>query len=399
MTTAEVCVIGAGPSGCTAARLLAEAGLQVLVLEEHSEIGTPVDCSGIVGVEAFDRLSLPKDAVRSHFDRFDIVSPSGRTLSFAPNRILAYIVDRRAFDQCLAGRACASGAVIWPQACVRELEPSSNGVRLTVRRADADAEILAQAVILAGGPRYRFQQGLGMGQPARCLRTIQAEVEQRQAGAPRIFLGSAIAPGSFAWWLPVEHDGGYRVKVGVSSTGRSGAPFAAFIDLLQRRRLLSTSDEIRPRRWMIPIAPIPTTFSDRVVAVGDAAGQTKPTTGGGLYYGLLCAAIAAEVLVEGFRRGDLSSRFLVQYEQRWRRILARELEAAQRFRRFFEQLSDADIDHLFELVSQDGLVRYLEEEADFDWHRRTILQGAFRVRAVATFLARLRRRQLTELLS
>lgn len=399
MTVADVCVIGAGPSGCTAARLLAEAGRQVLVLEEHREIGTPVDCSGVVGVEAFDRLGLPKEAVRSRFDRFEVVSPSGRTLPFAPRRILAYIVDRAAFDQGLADRACASGATIWTRACVKKLESWSNGVRLTVRRADADEELLAQAVILAGGPRYRFQQQLRMGQPARYLQTVQAEVEQPQGGVPKIFLGSAIAPGSFAWWLPVEHDGGYRVKIGVSSTGRSGAPFAAFIDLLQRRRLLLTSDEIQPRRWMIPIAPIQHTFSDRVVAVGDAAGQTKPTTGGGLYYGLLCAAIAAEVLVEGFRRGDLSSRFLVHYEQRWRQILARELEAAQRFRRFFEQLSDADIDDLFELVSQDGLVRYLEEEADFDWHRRTILQGAFRVRTVATFLTRLRRRHLSGLLS
>jgi geranylgeranyl reductase family protein len=399
MTTVEVCVIGAGPSGCTAARLLAEAGRQVLVLEEHGEIGTPVDCSGVVGVEAFDRLGLPKDSVRSRFDRFEVISPSGRSLSFAPHRILAYIVDRAAFDQGLATRAEASGAVIWTHTCVRALAPAANRVRLTVRRAGADADILAQSVILAGGPRYQFQQQLGMGQPARYLRTVQAEVEQRQGGTPRIFLGSAIAPGSFAWWLPLEHAGSCRVKMGVSSTGRSGAPFAAFLHRLRRDRLLVSEDEIRPRQWMIPISPIHRTFSDRVVAVGDAAGQTKPTTGGGLYYGLVCAAVAAEVLEEGFRRGDLSSRFLVQYERRWRQILARELEAAQRFRRFFERLSDADIDHLFDLVSQDGLVRYLEEEADFDWHRRTILQGAFRVRTVATFLAQLRRKQLSGLLS
>ena len=150
---------------------------------------------------------------------------------------------------------------------------------------------------------------------------------------------------------------------------------------------------------MIPTAPLPRTFADRVLAVGDAAGQTKPTTGGGLYYGPLCATIASEVLIEGLRRGDLSSRVLAQYDQRWRKILARELATAHRFRRFFEQLSDVEIEHVFDLASQDGLIPYLEREANFDWHRRTILQGVLRLPAAAIFLVGLRRRQLEGLFS
>lgn len=398
MTSVDICIIGAGPAGCVAAHDLAAAGHQVLVCEEHSGIGTPVDCSGVIGVEAFERLPLPRETIRDRLQHLEFVSPSGRRLGFHPGRTLAYLVDRAAFDTALAQRALTAGSTIWTSAHVTALEPADDGVRLSVVHRGAPVEVRAQAVVLAGGPRYRFQQQLGMGTPAKYLKTVQAEVDVPRGGTPQIFLGSRVAPGSFAWWLPVKSGDGYRVKVGVSAVGGSQQAFQAFLNLLQDQGHPDLSD-VSCRAWMIPIELLPATFSHRTIAVGDAAGQTKPTTGGGLYYGPLCAKIAAEVLIEGFRCGDLSAAFLAQYELRWRRLLGRELATAHRFRRLLEHLSDTEIDQLFDLVSQDGLLRYLQDEANFDWHRRTILKGALRLPAVATFLARLRRRQRAGLFS
>ena len=362
------------------------------MLEEHAVIGEPVDCSGVIGTEAFDRLDFPRETIRDHLKALEFVSPSGRRVAFHPQRTLAYIVDRAAFDRALAERARGAGSTIVTNARVMAVEPASDGVQVSLDHGGDPVEVWAQAVVLAGGPRYRFQQQLGMGTPTKYLRTIQGEVEVPRGGIPQMFLGSRVAPGSFAWWLPVKSDHGYRAKVGVSAVGDSQRAFQAFLDLLQDQGYLDRND-VPSRAWMIPIAPLPTTYSHRVVAVGDAAGQTKPTTGGGLYYGSLCAKIAAEVLVEGFRCGDLSAAFLARYEARWRQVLSRELATAHRFRRMFEQLSDAEIEQLFDLISQDGLIRYLEGEANFDWHRRTILQGVFRLPSVATLLARLRRKQ------
>jgi len=124
---------------------------------------------------------------------------------------------------------------------------------------------------------------------------------------------------------------------------------------------------------MIPIEPIPRTYAAHVLAVGDAAGQTKPTTGGGLYYGLLCARIAAETLCEGLRDGELSARRLAQYEHRWRALLGRELQTALWFRRLIEGLSDQGLDGLFKLVQQNGFMQLVERRANFDWHRDLIL--------------------------
>ena len=398
MTHIDICIIGGGPAGCVAARDLARAGFQVLVCEEHPTVGLPVDCSGVIGTEAFDRLSLPRETIRDTLQDIDFVSPSGKRVAFRPQRILAYLVDRAAFDVSLAQCARAAGSTIWTSACVKTVEPAEDHVRLTVRHHGDLVEVRAQAVVLAGGPRYRFQQQLGMGVPERYLKTVQAEVDGSKGGTPQIFLGSRVALGSFAWWLPVKSGDGYRAKVGISAVGDGQRAFQAFLDVLQDQGYLDDGD-IPYRAWMLPITPLPRTYGDRVVVVGDAAGQTKPTTGGGLYYGPLCATIAAEVLIDGFRCGNLSAPFLAQYESRWRRLLNRELATAHRFRRLLECLSDAEIEQLFDLASQDGLLTYLQDEANFDWHRRTILQGALRLPAVATFLVRLRRRQLAELVS
>jgi len=353
---------------------LAQHGLDVLVLEEDPVIGEPVDCSGVIGREAFDVLELPTASIQDHLQHIEVIAPSGQALPVSFPNVLAHIVDRSAFDRALAGQASTAGASVWTAAVVRALRVAKEAVHLTVMRNGSSISVRARAVVLASGPRYQFQQQLGMGGPSRYLKTVQVEVEQPMATPLRVFLGRKISPGSFAWWLPVRQGRGYRVKIGVTVIdGSSQAAFRAFLELLRRRGELEP-DGLTARGWMIPIAPLSKTYSDRVVAVGDAAGQTKPTTGGGLYYGLLCARIAAEVIANGIRRRDLSSRSLAEYERRWRHVLRRELAAASRFRRLFERLSDADIDRLFAFLAQDGFMKRLERNMDFDWHRNAILQ-------------------------
>lgn len=374
-TVVDVCVIGGGPAGCFAAFHLARAGFDVLVLEEHAVIGEPVDCSGIIGTEAFEALGLPRSSVVQELRDIELVSPAGIRITFCPQRILAYMVDRGAFDRSVAELAVGAGARVQTRTSVRELQVHRDKIVAKLKHVGTGVEhvLQARAAILAGGPRYQFQQQLGLGHPRRYLKTAQAEVMVAKAERPAAFFGRGIAPGSFAWFLPVNDAGRWCAKIGVSTNADSPLSFRQFVSRLQEEGYLC-SDGLLPRAWMIPIEPIPKTFGDRVVAVGDAAGQTKPTTGGGLYYGLLCAQLAAETLGTQLGVDRLAARDLAVYERRWRERLGPELRVASAFRHLVERLSDRDLDHLFRLARRDGFMRLIERRANFDWHRQLIAE-------------------------
>jgi flavin-dependent dehydrogenase len=140
----------------------------------------------------------------------------------------------------------------------------------------------------------------------------------------------------------------------------------------------------------IPLRPLPRTSAARIVVIGDAAGQVKPTTGGGIYYGLLSAGIAADVLHRAIAANDLSAGFLRDYDRRWRRLLSRELQIGRWSRWLFERLNDRQIVRLFGMVQERSFREALLSSPDFsfDWHSRLILRGLRRLgpRAVLPML-------------
>jgi flavin-dependent dehydrogenase len=137
----------------------------------------------------------------------------------------------------------------------------------------------------------------------------------------------------------------------------------------------------------LPLAPAPRTWGDRIVAVGDAAGLVKPTTGGGIYYGLLTGHLAADVLSDALRADRLTGGRLKEYERRWRKRLGPEIRAGLAFRAVASRLHDTAVDRLIELARVDGIVPLLKQTADFNWHRtatRALLSHAEFRRIVLT---------------
>ncbi|HUU08734.1 MAG TPA: hypothetical protein VMW61_04385, partial [Dehalococcoidales bacterium] len=126
----------------------------------------------------------------------------------------------------------------------------------------------------------------------------------------------------------------------------------------------------------ILLKPPARTYGDRLLVVGGAAGQVKPTTGGGIYYGLLCADIAVDTLHQALGRGDLSARSLAGYEKGWRRRLGRELRTGYWARKLYEHMTDAQIDRAFDIIKSSGIDDALlkAEDVSFDWHGEVILR-------------------------
>jgi len=351
---------------------LARHGVDVLVVEEHSTIGEPVDCSGVVGAETFDVLALQSLPVLGTIRELTLISPSQIPVKFSPPAPLAFVVDRAAFDQAIARRAGAAGVQFRTGARATDLTISDCWASVDIDEQGAVESVKARVVILAGGPRYRLQQKLGMGRPSAFLRTAQVEVRSSGLEETQVYLGEGVAPGSFAWVVPFRRNGVGHARIGVSSKQVAGPFLQRFVDRFKETGAVEAVTA-PPRSWVIPLTSLRRTYADRVLAVGDAAGQTKPTTGGGLFYGLLGAAAAAETVMDGLGKSRFDAATLKGYEARWRARLGREIKTGGFFRRLFEHLKDSEIDDLFRIVRSNGILPAVTSKARFDWHKDVIL--------------------------
>jgi flavin-dependent dehydrogenase len=153
---------------------------------------------------------------------------------------------------------------------------------------------------------------------------------------------------------------------------RASGRFAGLLASLSRE-YGTAAPASAPRLKVLPLAPVSKTYSDRLVAVGDAAGLVKPTTGGGIYYSLLSGRIAADVLDRKLRADELRESSLREYETAWRERLGPEIRAGLAFRKLASRLNDRGIEAVVELASVDGLVPLLRQTADFNWHRSAVV--------------------------
>jgi digeranylgeranylglycerophospholipid reductase len=363
----DALVVGGGPAGLYAAWRLAHAGFAVVVCEEHEAIGSPVHCTGVVSAGSFDEFTLPRETILNSLTTVRFVSPAGLQVRYTPKSPEAVVVDRAAFDCRLAAQAVAAGAELRLQTRVSSVEFTRTGVRAIAAGGPIDARL----VVLASGASYQLQRRLGLGLPRAHLHTAQRELPANRLGDVEVHFGAGVAPGGFAWAVPVDRPDGPHVRVGVMATGHAPGWYDAMVDRLAPRWGVA-HDAHRPRVKFLPLSAIKRTYADRLLVVGDAAGLVKPTTGGGIYYSVLSAALAADVAEPALRQDRLQASSLRAYQTRWRRRLAGEFHAQSALRSVAQRMSDRQIDALFELALTDGVMPIVARTASFNRHRPLI---------------------------
>ncbi len=365
MKKADVIVVGAGPSGLRTAARLAGAGLDVRVFDRKPRVGAGVVCTGIVGREVFDAYGLDRGSVVEEMQTVRLVSPFETELVYRHPRPFACVVDRERFDGRLAEMAAAAGAAVTCGVRVEDVSVRPDGVEVAARDGEGRPERLsASLAVLATGVDFALQRKLGLSAPREFLKGAQVEGAFPDAAQTTLFFGREIAPGAFAWSVPA---GRGRARVGLLTHGKDAA--ACLRGLIGRRlgaRGLSDEGPVRTR----PVAQglLDRTFGERVLAVGEAAGQTKTTTGGGISYGLAGADLAAETVLECFARSSFGPGALAGYEGRWKDLLRKEILVGRCTRRMCARLSDGRIESLFQLARTDGIVPIIRATADFDRH-------------------------------
>ena len=296
------------------------------------------------------------------------MAPSGETVDYSTPTVEAVVIDRARFDQDLAGLARSAGVRIH-QARVTSLDVDADGVTA----GTPDSSVRARAAVLACGANYVLQRKLGFGIPRVMLNSAQMELPADRLGPVEVHFGADVAPGGFGWAVPVERSDRPHVRVGVMCDGDASRHFRRMLDTIRTRFGIEVPDSCQPRQKILPLGPIRRTYGDRVLVLGDAAGLVKPTTGGGIYYSLLSAGLAAETLAGALADGDLGRERLMSYESGWRKRLGSELRWQLVLRRIAARLSDHDIDALFELARTDGIMPIVRRTAAFNHHREFIV--------------------------
>jgi len=369
----DVVVIGAGPAGIHAASLLAQAGLDVSLLEAQARVGERAICSGVVGEEAFTRFDLPTATVLSEIRCIQAISPGGRKMEHRTEVPLARVIDKAAFNRALAERAVSAGVELQLGAQVNSLDVDKHTVKVQYQSIEAGAgagALRARLAVITTGVNASLNSGLGLARPRQVLRALQTELTLPPNGhgnAARVFVGRDVVPGAFGWEIPL---GNNRWRVGLM-TEHNPEPY--FNKLLGRIAPQTDVAKLRIDRKGIAQASLGRCVAERVIAAGEAAGHIKTTTGGGIYYGLLSAEMAAQVAIRAFHRQNFSARSLGEFERYWRSRFGSELVVGYFARNLAGCFSDAQMDRFFDAANATNWLVRLNGKLKFDWHHRALL--------------------------
>jgi len=357
----DVAVVGAGPAGCMAAKYAAKAGASVVLFEEHSCIGWPVACAGLLGIRALQEAELPsRRHILQDFKGASVFSPGGRRMDFKASSSKAWAVDRRLFDRALALEALKQGAELNLGSSVRRMRRA--GQTWVLELADG-RKISCKVVISAEGVRARLARLAGIAPPQKILSGAQVEAVFQVEDQELVEVHLGASPGFFAWIVPLEKD---QARIGLCSEENACHYLRAFLRRKGIREKLQGSSAALVAGGL-PLGPPRRTVSHGLIAVGDSAGQVKPTSGGGIYPGLVCAKIAGGVAAAAALEGDCSSQRLSDYDRQWRAALGRELTLGMRVYKLIHMARAEQLDELVSLLARKkSLRRAIEEHGDID---------------------------------
>ena len=351
----EVIIAGGSISGLLTAREIAKNGHSVLVLEEGFEVGTPDHCGGMVSKSALIDLGI--DPSQRTFDCMincaHIFSPNGKKLEIDSRNQQIAIINRRELDKQAALQANQYGAEIMVQTSYKE--KTKYGVKTSAGEIQCKILVDCRGV---GALINNNRDG--------ALLSAQYEVyaDWIVDGQVEVYFDQIKYPDFFAWIIPSRKGIG---KVGVA--GKEINTSKTIEMFLKSKGGCSTIRKIFSPIWVN--GPIKKFVTENIVIVGDAAGQSKPTTAGGIFSCGMGGIMAGNAITKYLETNDLSQ--LQQYQKSWHNKFGKEFEKQLLARKILSRVNNETIDKLFDMVTPD-ILSDISSKDDFDFHTASIVK-------------------------
>jgi digeranylgeranylglycerophospholipid reductase len=382
----DVAVIGGGPVGSYAALHLAKKGVPVTVYEEHSEVGVPSHCAGHISIRSLRSMELyplPDGIIENNFSVANFYSPQGTKFALHLACPVTTAINRAKFDMYLAKQAKDAGAEFQMSTRVESLLKQNGCVKgISVEQTNCSkVDVNSKVVFDAEGISSRLlrQAGLRTLDTSGLVYAVETEItgaQDLEMDAVEVYFGKAYAPGFYGWLIP-RPDG--SAKLGLATN--RGDPRTYLKHLMTKHpvasKQLAKAKITSADYHAISLAgPIGRAYTDGFLAMGDCASHVKPTTGGGVIFGLTCAKEAANVAAEAIRSSDVSAHALQPYQKRCDELLNFDVKTMLRLRRFINSLSDEKLDEMLRVVGKLGVDKALSGVDEIDYQGKMLMSVA-----------------------
>ena len=365
------------------------------VFEEHERVGYPVHCAGMVSVEGIRRLGIEPDPVFHQNTVYGgkVFTSDGNCITIRDKKPRAHIIDRGKLDTYLAEVAESNGVNVNTGRRVDRIvfkDGVAKGLKL------GDSEVESGIVIDAEGAlgRVLSRSGISTGQVGVLNGfNVELDVEDIESDMVEVWFSQETAKGFFTWVIPINEN---RVRCGMATSSNNGV--TALKHFIEKRFKTEPASTIHGG-LVCTGGPVNKTAYPGLLLAGDVAGQVKPTTGGGVVIGGLCAQLAGETAAKALG-GDIS--VLGEYEREWRRKYGSELQTMLILRRLLNGLSDDQMNRAVHVFIEEGLEQKftrLVEQGDMDMQAGVIKRALADPAIIAALARSLGRLAFSELFS
>ena len=286
----------------------------------------------------------------------------------------AHIIDRSKFDKEIIKKSEKKGAEIFLNNSIISAQKIGDHIEL---KTSQNQDIKCKILVGADGPYSKIRDRFAFPEQTELLRGIGAEITNTDINPDfvEIFVGRNIAPGFFAWIIPTNRNG-TNARTGLCiSQKTSYSPkyyFTKFFTNKFSSPFLKNTKITKYIGGIIPLGALRKTSTSNVFVVGDAAAQVKPTSGGGIYTGLLCASHCSNVAIDALQKDDYTSKFLKKYHKLWYADIGKELYIGMKFRKIYKNLSDKQMDKYIEKFQNPTITEIISKYGDIDYPSKLV---------------------------